>query len=205
MEKKTLHQKLCAIQGVLKAPKGQYNSFGKYHYRSCEDILEALKPLIAEHGVTVTLSDTVELIGTRFYVVATASISDGTDTISARGFAREDETKKGMDGSQITGSTSSYARKYALNGLFAIDDVKDSDSTNRHEQQAQSVQKLAQWLNLADVKTEAHKAIAACKTSADVVAVWNKYDMLHTDAEFKNAVANVGNAFKAQENGNTKA
>lgn len=125
-----LNEKLINIQSKLKAPKGQYNSFGKYSYRSCEDIFEALKPLLAEEKVSLLMSDDLLLIGERYYVKATATLTDGEESISNVAYAREEETKKGMDGSQITGASSSYARKYALNGLFLIDDVKDSDSTN---------------------------------------------------------------------------
>ena len=122
------------VQTKLRAPKGQYNSFGKYSYRSCEDILEALKPLLAEVGAIVNVSDEIKLIGDRFYVEATASFIDVEtgERMIAKASAREAETKKGMDDSQVTGSVSSYARKYALNGLFAIDDNKDADSTNTH-------------------------------------------------------------------------
>lgn len=125
-------QRLYRIQQELKAPKGQYNSFGKYKYRSCEDILEAVKPLLAEHGFVLLLNDEILSLGTRFYIKATASIvdSEGKTIAQTSALAREEETKKGMDGSQITGAASSYARKYALNGLFAIDDNKDSDTTN---------------------------------------------------------------------------
>jgi hypothetical protein len=130
----SLHEKLVAIQSELKAPKGQMNNFGKYKYRSCEDILESLKPLLKEHGLSLTLSDEIVNIGTRFYVVAEAELSDGDSLpISVVAYAREEEEKKGMDGSQITGAASSYARKYALNGLFLIDDTKDSDATNTHD------------------------------------------------------------------------
>lgn len=127
-------EKLVLIQTRLKAPKGQYNSFGKYHYRSCEDILEAVKPLLAEAKAALTITDRIVQIGDRYYVEATATLRDteSADTISNTASAREDEEKKGMDGSQITGAASSYARKYALNGLFAIDDTKDADSTNTH-------------------------------------------------------------------------
>ena len=129
-----VYEKLMTVQTKLRAPKGQYNSFGKYSYRSCEDILEALKPLLAEVGAIVNISDEVKLIGDRFYVEATAMFLDCEtgDSVVARASAREDETKKGMDLAQVTGSVSSYARKYALNGLFAIDDNKDSDATNTH-------------------------------------------------------------------------
>ena len=129
-----VYEKLMTVQTKLRAPKGQYNSFGRYSYRSCEDILEALKPLLAEVGAIVNVSDEIKLIGNRFYVEATAMFLDCEtgDSIIARASAREDETKKGMDLAQVTGSVSSYARKYALNGLFAIDDNKDSDATNTH-------------------------------------------------------------------------
>ena len=129
-----VYEKLMTVQTKLRAPKGQYNSFGKYSYRSCEDILEALKPLLGEVGAIVNVTDEIKLIGDRYYVEATASFID-TETgerMIAKASAREAEVKKGMDDSQVTGSVSSYARKYALNGLFAIDDNKDADSTNTH-------------------------------------------------------------------------
>ena len=129
-----VYEKLMTVQTKLRAPKGQYNSFGRYSYRSCEDILEALKPLLAEVGAIVNVSDEIKLIGNRFYVEATASFIDVEtgERMIAKASAREAETKKGMDDCQVTGSVSSYARKYALNGLFAIDDNKDADSTNTH-------------------------------------------------------------------------
>ena len=133
-------EKLMNIQVELKAPKNLYNSFGKYKYRSCEDIVESVKPLLKQNGLLLTLSDEIVLIGDRFYVKATAVVSSVEDggyiTVSA--FAREEENKKGMDGSQVTGASSSYARKYALNGMFAIDDTKDSDSTNTHGQEQET-------------------------------------------------------------------
>lgn len=132
----SVYEKLAAVQRELKAPKGQFNSFGKYKYRSCEDILEALKPVLGKHGCAVTLSDEVVQVGERFYIRATASIMDCESGERAfnTAFAREDADKKGMDGSQITGTASSYARKYALNGLFLIDDTKDADTDAYHEQ-----------------------------------------------------------------------
>ena len=126
---KSVQELLSTIQSELKAPKGQYNAFGKYKYRSCEDILEAVKPLLKKTGLFLTMTDEVVEIGGRIYVKANVTISsaDGSSfTVSA--YAREDETKKGMDGAQITGAASSYARKYALCGLFAIDDNRDADS-----------------------------------------------------------------------------
>lgn len=126
--------KLQEIQHKLKAPKGQYNNFGKYKYRSCEDILEAVKPILNEVGCTLTLTDTVELIGDRYYIKATAWLKgEDTDEV-VTAYAREAETKTGMDASQITGTASSYARKYALNGLFCIDDTKDADTDEYAEQ-----------------------------------------------------------------------
>ena len=129
---KEINIKLMNIQQELKAPKGQYNDFGKYAYRSCEDILEAVKPLLRKEKVVLTISDELQYIGNRYYIKATATLIDTESeaTISNSAYAREEETKKGMDGSQITGASSSYARKYALNGLFGIDDNKDSDTTN---------------------------------------------------------------------------
>lgn len=120
--------KLTEIQHRLKAPKGQYNSFGKYKYRSCEDILEAVKPILKDVGCFLTLSDSIELVGDRYYIKATARLQGPDTDISCTAYAREDLDKKGMDGSQITGTASSYARKYALNGLFCIDDTKDADT-----------------------------------------------------------------------------
>jgi hypothetical protein len=126
-----LTSKLASIQQTLKAPKGQVNTFGKYKYRSCEDILEAVKPLLGD--LVLTISDDIVEVGGRVYVKATVSINSGSGSVSTTAFARESETKKGMDDSQITGSASSYARKYALNGLFCIDDTKDADATNQHD------------------------------------------------------------------------
>lgn len=123
---------LAEIQAKVKAPKGQFNSFGKYAYRSAEDILESVKQVVNPMGFSISLSDTIILVGDRFYVQATATLTNGKETYTATAFAREEESKKGMDGSQVTGASSSYARKYALNGLFALDDTKDSDATNTH-------------------------------------------------------------------------
>lgn len=124
----TFQEKVVAVQSELKAPKGQYNSFGKYNYRSCEDILEGVKPLLNKYGLYLTINDAVELIGDRYYIKATATLFDGDNCISTSAYARESLDKKGMDSSQVTGATSSYARKYALNGLLCIDDTKDADS-----------------------------------------------------------------------------
>ena len=133
-----IYTKLATIQKKLKCEKSQYNSFGKYKYRSCEDILKAVKPLLDETKTVLTLSDELVAIGERYYVKATATLLDTEESkdvpfISTTAYAREEETKKGMDGSQITGTASSYARKYALGGLFDIDDGIDSDATNTGE------------------------------------------------------------------------
>ena len=131
-----LRNKLLNIQTDLKAPKGQVNSFGNYRYRSCEDILEAVKPLLKANKCTLTISDEVTQIGERYYIKATATLKDAESDaeIVNTAFAREEDAKRGMDASQITGTASSYARKYALNGLFCIDDTKDAD-TDEHAKQ----------------------------------------------------------------------
>lgn len=136
----SIHEKLFAVQQALKAPKDQFNSFGKYSYRSCEGVLEALKPLLMETKMTVVLCDTIKEIGGRVYVEASATAYDieNGQSITVTASAREEESKKGMDASQVTGAASSYARKYALNGLFAIDDNKDSDATNNGDKGANS-------------------------------------------------------------------
>ena len=150
-----IYEKLSNIQQELKAPKNQYNSFGGYAYRSCEDILEAVKPLLKKHNCTLQLEDYLENIGERYYIRAIAKLVDtekpyveddeicAINCITNSAYAREEENKKGMDGSQITGASSSYARKYALNGLFLIDDVKDSDTTNTGKQEDASTKKAS--------------------------------------------------------------
>lgn len=134
MKEENLRKKLLFIQQELNVPKNQYNSFGGYNFRSCEDILNAVKPLLNDLDLILILSDELIQVGERYYIKATAKLIDENGQIENVAYAREEETKKGMDGSQITGASSSYARKYALNGLFLIDDVKDSDTTNVGEQ-----------------------------------------------------------------------
>lgn len=146
-------EKIVAIQSELKAPKGQYNSFGKYNYRSCEDILEGVKPLLAKHGLVLTIQDSIELIGDRYYVKATATITDGKENVSTSAYARESLDKKGMDASQVTGATSSYARKYALNGLLCIDDTKDADTMDNSKKPVQPTQETV--YNWNSLKTRA--------------------------------------------------
>lgn len=158
-----IYQKLAAIQAELKAPKSQYNSFGGYHYRTAEGILEAVKPLLAQYGCVLTCSDELIQVGDRYYVRAAAVLCniewddrELTNSIMVTAYAREEETKKGMDGSQITGASSSYARKYALNGLLAIDDNADSDTTNTGDQKPQPEKKPAPKKKV-EVQPEAKK------------------------------------------------
>lgn len=162
-----LTKKLAAIQSRLKAPKNQYNSFGKYKYRSCEDILEALKPLANEQGCTITIEDSPIMVGEWHYIQATATLSDGYNSKSVKAYARESETKSGMDSSQITGTASSYARKYALNGLFAIDDTKDADTMDNR----QKVEPNPEAKELAKVKAQLKQA----KTADEIKNVLSLY------------------------------
>jgi hypothetical protein len=158
-----IYAKLISVQNELKAPKSQYNSFGKYSYRNQEDILEAVKPLLLKHNLSLFLKDEITLIGDRYYLKATCILIDTetSETVENTALARESESKKGMDDSQVTGSTSSYARKYALNGLFLIDDTKDADYSPQNEkqsnggqtQQQQGQQKKPQQQNSGGNKT----------------------------------------------------
>lgn len=138
----TLLQKLAKVQFELKAPKSNFNKFGGFYYRSLEDILEAVKPLLDKHGLTLTISDEPVLIGDRFYIKATARLSDGKENLEVTAYAREAAGKKGMDDAQVTGASSSYARKYCLNGLFLIDDTKDPDTNEFQEQTTGNINEL---------------------------------------------------------------
>lgn len=157
----TINERLSEIQKKLNVPKSQYNSFGKYKYRSCEDILEAVKPLL--NNLTLSITDDLVNVGHRFYIKATAILSDGENSIQTSALAREPEEKKGMDQSQITGTASSYARKYALNGLFCIDDTKDADATNDHKEQPKS-----QPINKEQLKTILELLPKTDKTAEDI-------------------------------------
>ncbi len=139
-----IHKHLSQIQSMLKAPKNQFNSFGNYKYRSCEDILEAVKPLLTERGLILKMSDRIEAVGDRVFVVSTVGISDGSGSTEVQAAAREPLARKGMDDSQLTGAASSYARKYALNGLFAIDDARDADHQLPGQQRQQQPQQQVQ-------------------------------------------------------------
>lgn len=164
--KKTLNEKLVLIQSELKASKDKYNSFGKYKYRSCEGILEAAKPILNKYGVSLIISDDVILIGNRYYIKATATLRCGDEAVSNTAWAREEETKKGMDASQVTGATSSYARKYALNGLFCIDDTKDADTEEYQNQQNATPQPKA--AQLPDTITNAIKAATTINALSEI-------------------------------------
>lgn len=180
---KNITQKLIKIQSELKAPKGQKNTFGNYNYRSAEDILEAVKPLLSEQGLLMTITDIIEQIGERYYIQAKVILTDGEDTVEVTGYARESLNKKGMDDSQITGTASSYARKYAMNGLFLIDDTKDSDSNENRTERENRAKK-------ADVEAEREKQAKIAKLNAqyeralkaandneapmDLLTKWNK-------------------------------
>ena len=167
-----MENQLSIIQNKVKAPKGQFNSFGKYHYRSAEDILEAVKQVVNPMGYSITISDTIVNVGDRYYIKATATLSNGKETWSTDGYAREEESKKGMDGSQVTGASSSYARKYALNGLFALDDTKDSDATNTHgKEPAKPVKKEEVKLELVEFQ-EIQVVVNSAKTIAELSSLW---------------------------------
>ena len=159
---------LVKIQAELKAPKNQTNNFGKYKYRSAEDIIEAVKPILNKYGTALVVSDEVVQVGDRIYIKATATLLDGTDdSISVNGWAREEESKKGMDSAQLTGSTASYAKKYALSNLFAIDDTKDSDATNEHKDEVGEQKRMELILLLENTSwDEKMKQKIAIKISA---------------------------------------
>ena len=174
-------KELLQIQSELKAPKGQFNAYGKYKYRSCEDILEAVKPILKKCNCTLLLSDSLVYVGERYYIKATATLVNAEGkSVSTEAYAREEETKKGMDASQITGASSSYARKYALNGLLCIDDNKDSDTTNTGDnapaapakaskEDNAEVEKAIAEINAAKSKEELINAIAKYKGNKSVI------------------------------------
>lgn len=192
-------KELIAIQSELKAPKSQFNKFGGYKYRKAEDILEAIKPLLAKQKCTLIITDDVVLIGNRIYVKATATIkNEKGECETATGWAREEETKKGMDGSQITGASSSYARKYALNGLFAIDDNQDSDAANevQHQeaqQQTQTQQPAAQQPATSPFHpnnlNEGLVYLSRCVTKDNLIWVVQTYKPLTVNPQFMQAVS----------------
>ena len=187
-------KELIAIQSELKAPKSQFNKFGGYKYRKAEDILEAVKPLLNKQKCTLTITDDIVMIGNRIYVKATATIkNEKGECETTNGWAREEETKKGMDGSQITGASSSYARKYALNGLFAIDDNADSDTTNdgQHQeakQQTQTQQTASTQFNSNDLN-EGLGYLSRCVSKDNLLWVIQHYQPLCSNTQFMQAVS----------------
>lgn len=198
-------KELIAIQSELKAPKSQFNKFGGYKYRKAEDILEAVKPLLNKQKCTLTITDDIVMVGNRIYVKATATIKNEKGEFeTTTGWAREEETKKGMDGSQITGASSSYARKYALNGLFAIDDNADSDTTNdgQHQaaqQQTQTQQPTAQPSQAAKQQAspqfhpndlnEGLGYLSRCVSKDNLLWVIQHYQPLSSNTQFMQAVS----------------
>lgn len=189
-------KRLIEIQQELKAPKNQKNSFGGYNYRSCEDILEAVKPLLKKQGLALVIKDDILAIDGRFYIKATASLFDeNKDKIAeTTALAREEETQKGMSASQLTGSTSSYARKYALNGLFAIDDNKDADAINTHGKEVKKVVDNSEDLDIIE-------GLKACDTLANLVRYKDSYKDKVKDVQgFKTEYAKMYKKLEAKEN-----
>lgn len=192
-------KELITIQSELKAPKTQYNKFGGYKYRKAEDILESVKPLLAKQKCTLIITDDIVMVGSRIYVKATATIkNEKGEYETSTGWAREEETKKGMDGSQITGASSSYARKYALNGLLAIDDNADSDTTNdgQHQaaqQQAQTQQPAPQQSSNAQYHpndlNEGMEYLSRCINKDNLIWVVQHYKPLTANPQFMQAVS----------------
>lgn len=187
-------KELITIQSELKAPKTQVNNFGGYKYRKAEDILEAVKPLLAKQKCTLTITDDIVMVGNRIYVKATATIkNEKGDVETSTGWAREEETKKGMDASQITGASSSYARKYALNGLLAIDDNADSDTTNNGQQQTQTQQPVPQQSSTAQYHpndlNEGMEYLNRCINKDNLIWVVQHYKPLTANPQFMQAVS----------------
>lgn len=185
-------KELIAIQSELKAPKTQFNKFGGYKYRKAEDILESVKPLLAKQKCTLIITDDIVLVGNRIYVKATATIkNEKGECETSTGWAREEESKKGMDASQITGASSSYARKYALNGLLAIDDNQDSDATNDGQQQTQqqaAQQTVAPKYHTNDLN-EGMGFLSRCVNKDNLLWVIQTYQPLCSNAQFMQAVS----------------
>lgn len=187
-------KELITIQSELKAPKTQVNNFGGYKYRKAEDILEAVKPLLAKQKCTLTITDDIVMVGNRIYVKATATIKNEKGEVeTSTGWAREEESKKGMDASQITGASSSYARKYALNGLLAIDDNADSDTTNNGQQQTQTQQPVPQQSSTAQYNSndlnEGMEYLSRCINKDNLIWVVQHYKPLTANPQFMQAVS----------------
>lgn len=191
-------KELNAIQVALNVPKQQFNNFGKYRYRSCEDILKALKPLLRQQNCTLTISDDIVPVGSHFYVKATATLTNEKgETAATTAFAREEESKKGMDASQVTGAASSYARKYALNGLFAIDDTKDADALNTSAEYTQpqpnpplrQPQDARQESQQELLEAYARPAIQQAQTLEDLKRIYKDYPTLYGVQGFLSALS----------------
>ena len=206
-------KELINIQSELKAPKSQYNSFGKYQYRNAEDILEAVKPLLKKNNCHLTITDEIILIGDRYYVKATAEITNGTEVVVTSALAREEESTKGMDSAQLTGATSSYARKYALNGLFCIDDTKDSDYNNQGDkgdkggqesakQVPAPVKEVKQAPSVPPIPEEVKAEIAQAQTSDDINKLWKKYVGLRANPDFKPLLTKRNDAINTNSSDN---
>lgn len=196
----SLNDKLIVIQSELKATKDKYNKFGGYAYRSAEGILEAVKPLLRKYDVSLVIDDDILLIGNRFYIKATATLRSGDETVSSSAFAREEETKKGMDGAQVTGSASSYARKYALNGLFCIDDNKDADTEEYRNQQNATAPQARQQPQAQAVDNDtlqlALSEVRAAQSKDSLNEILGRYTMLFKDLTFQAAVREVNEKIK---------
>lgn len=200
--KMTLHEKLNLIQTKLEAPKDLYNKFGNYRYRSAESILAATKPFLREMGLTLVTESKISEHLNRIYVECTVTISDGKTSESASGMAREEETKKGMDGSQITGAAMSYAKKYALGNLFAIDDTKDADTTEYAQQVQAAQQSTTATVSQAKPKQVKQQApqvdderlmlllqdISHARSRKTLTTIWNENKDLHSNLRFSEAV-----------------
>ena len=198
---KNIYMKLVEVQSELKAPKSQFNKFGNYAYRNCEDILEALKPILNKVKAIVNISDEVVLVGERYYIKATVKFIDAEtgEVVEASAMAREEESKKGMDSSQLTGSTSSYARKYALNGLFAIDDTKDSDTTNTHGKDNVTTLSDAQLKRMYAIGSKA--GYSNSKVDTMIKQKYSKDAKFMTKTEYDNVVDGLEKIVKKNEIG----
>jgi len=190
-------KRLIDIQAKLKAPKNQFNKFGNFKYRTCEDILEGVKPLLKQEEVSLIINDEIMAINERYYIKAIASLYDNEGKLIAQAYAyaREEESKKGMDASQITGATSSYARKYALNGLFAIDDTKDADTINKDKEKEKNKEILPSP-SLVD-EDLVYKTLRDCKTIKSLNIIFNKYkDQIIDIKKFQSVYTEIATSIK---------
>lgn len=199
---KNINDALIDIQSRLKAPKNQNNNFGHYRYRSAEDILEAVKPLLKENGCTLTISDDIVVVGQRIYVKATTELCNGKDSVKTTAYAREEDNKKGMDASQVTGAASSYARKYALNGLFCIDDTKDADALNNSPEYTQKGAPSQPAPQQSAPQPTPQQLLVIAKGDATKVTDrkgfgvwWSKYPSLQQNQEFLALAQELGKKF----------